>query len=69
MSDKQPDAVGYAICLEARGFIAEAKEFRRISDVNTKLLQALRDIYNGSNDTGAVACAAEAISKAAGASK
>ncbi len=36
MSD-QPDAIGYAICLEARGFEAEAAELRRLYAENALL--------------------------------
>jgi hypothetical protein len=38
----QPDALGYAVCLDARGFAAEAAELRRLHTVNAELLEALQ---------------------------
>ncbi len=40
----KPDALGYAVCLDARGFAAEAAELRRLHAVNATLLSALQDI-------------------------
>ena len=37
-----------------------AAELRRLHYMNSDLMKALRDIYYGSNDVGAVACAAAA---------
>jgi len=39
---KQPDALGYAVCLDARGFAAEAAELRRLHAVNAELLERLK---------------------------
>ena len=40
----KPDALGYAVCLDARGFAAEAAELRRLHAVNAELLEALRNL-------------------------
>ena len=37
----QPEALGYAVSLEARGFVAEASELRRLHEENEALRQAL----------------------------
>ena len=42
MSDKQPKAIGYAVGLESRGYLAEATELRRLHEVNQELLEALK---------------------------
>jgi hypothetical protein len=40
---EQPNALGYAVSLEARGFEAEAAELRRLHAVNQELLEALKE--------------------------
>ena len=37
-----PEAIGYAISLESRGYLAEAAELRRLHEVNQGLLEALQ---------------------------
>ena len=48
---KQPDALGYAVCLDARGFAAEADELRRLHAVNAELLEALHHISLASQNS------------------
>lgn len=38
---KQPEALGFAICLESRGYQAEAEELRRLHTENERLRAAL----------------------------
>lgn len=47
---KQVESIGYALGLEARGFIAEANELRRLRALNQELLKALKiaDAFCGS---------------------
>ncbi len=40
--NEQPNALEYAVSLDARGFEAEAAELRRLHAVNQELLEALR---------------------------
>ena len=42
----KPDALGYAVCLDARGFAAEAAELRRLHAVNAELLGTLKWLDN-----------------------
>jgi hypothetical protein len=44
----KPDALGYAVCLDARGFAAEAAELRRQHEVIADLLEALRTALDAS---------------------
>lgn len=76
MSDKQPMAIYLAHWLQhgqtgavEDGHVAASNELIRLHYINATLLQALRDIYEASNDVGAVACAAGAITKTKGDSK
>ena len=72
MSEKQPDALRLATILgnefdtytDTWSAEEAAAELRRLHYMNSDLMKALRDIYYGSNDVGAVACAAAAITKA-----
>lgn len=74
MIDKQPDALRLANILsndfdtytDMQSAEEASEELRRLHYINATLLQALRDIYEASNDVGAVACAADAITKAKG---
>lgn len=73
MSDKQPLAIYLANWLQhgqmgavEEGHVAASNELIRLHNLNKKLLQALRDIYEASNDVGAVSCAADAITKDTG---
>ena len=43
MTTQQSDALGYAICLDARGFFAEATELRRLHESNQELLALLKE--------------------------
>jgi len=50
----QPTAHDYAFCLEARGFVAEANELRRLHESEQELLAALklaRSIIGHPDDT------------------
>jgi len=46
----KPDALGYAVCLDARGFAAEAAELRRQHEVIADLLEALKVAFDASWD-------------------
>lgn len=52
---KQPDALGYAVCLDARGFAAEAAELRRLHSLNAELLEALKRVKETRVFIGAIA--------------